>query len=73
MYDNGEWWGDVSALEFVSGISRHFRLSAMLAKERYVPGGGWGEVRRGRLREEGKGVGVSMPWCMLQCEAATGE
>ena len=35
IYNNADWWGEVKAVEFVSDIARHFRVSSMLAKERY--------------------------------------
>ena len=35
IYNNADWWGEVKAVEFVSNIARHFRVSSMLAKERY--------------------------------------
>ena len=34
VLNNAEWWDDVSGVHFVSDITRHFRLSSMLAKER---------------------------------------
>lgn len=34
VLDNSDWWDDVSALEFVADISRHFRMAAMLRRER---------------------------------------
>ena len=36
VLNNADWWNKVTAVEFVSDIARHFRLVAMLAKERYV-------------------------------------
>ena len=36
ILNNADWWSKVTATEFVSNIARHFRLSAMLAKERSV-------------------------------------
>jgi tyrosyl-tRNA synthetase len=35
IFNNADWWGGVKAVEFVSDITRHFRVSSMLAKERY--------------------------------------
>ena len=35
IFNNADWWGEVKAVEFVSDIARHFRVSSMLAKERY--------------------------------------
>ena len=35
IYNNADWWREVKAVEFVSDIARHFRVSSMLAKERY--------------------------------------
>lgn len=34
ILNNSDWWEGVGAVNFVSEIARHFRLSAMLRKER---------------------------------------
>ena len=34
IFNNADWWREVKAVEFVSDIARHFRVSSMLAKER---------------------------------------
>ena len=34
ILNNSDWWEGVSAVNFVSEIARHFRLSTMLRKER---------------------------------------
>ena len=34
IFNNANWWGEVRAVEFVSDIARHFRVSSMLAKDR---------------------------------------
>ncbi len=34
VLDNADWWRDVSALEFVSSMARHFRLGSMLSRDR---------------------------------------
>ena len=34
ILNNSDWWEGVGAVNFVSEITRHFRLSAMLRKER---------------------------------------
>ena len=36
VFNNAEWWSEVSAVEFASNISRYFRLSTLLHKERQV-------------------------------------
>ena len=36
VFDNAQWWEGVGAVDFVSNISRHFRMGDILAKRRYV-------------------------------------
>ena len=36
VLNNASWWDEVNGVSFASDIARHFRISAMLNKERYV-------------------------------------